>query len=87
MYLHLKISLNFELYLNILIASKLRQTIITTGISAYSVRVNPVICKDSLPNDCYCQFCSNDVDIKDEFHFMFKCECCVNLRRHYTKRY
>lgn len=88
LYIYLKTSFSYEQYLSDIISWKTRQLITKIRISSNQLRINSGRYTDRLPrNERYCQICSLNTDIEDEYHFILKCECFQDLRVLYIKRY
>jgi len=68
----------FEPYIDQLVLRNLESCIPKLGMCAYNLRIHTGRYEHLDRNVRYCQVC-NIHEIKDEFHFLFKCSLSTNL--------
>jgi len=83
-YKEVKLSFEFELYLDKLVSS-LRSCITKLRLSAHNLRIHTGRFEHLDRNIRHRQVCNIHV-IEDEFHFVFNCPLYNNLRQRYIKR-
>jgi len=86
LYKELKLSFEFEPYLDKLVSRNLRSGILTKlRLCAYNLRINTGRYEHLDRNVRYCQVC-NIHEMEDEFHFVFNCSLYNKLRQRYINR-
>ena len=82
-YKEVKLSFEFEHYLDKLVSRNLRSCITKLRVCAHNLRIHNGRYKHLDRNVRYCQVC-NIHDIEDEFHFVSNCSSYNNLRQRYV---
>jgi len=84
LYKELKLSFEFEPYLDKLVSRNVRSCITKLRMCAHNIKTHTGRYEHLDRNVRYCQVC-NIHDIEDEFHFVFNCSLYNYLRQRYIK--
>ena len=83
-----KTTLSYENYLDMIPKKTIDFFITRMNISAHELRIQTGrFGQNRLPrNERYCLCCKNN-DVEDEYHFILKCPCFLDIRKKFIKKY